>query len=85
MAEDVAADRFVVIRIEGMHCHKCEEAISRSMLRTAGVHEVAVDFATGQASVLFDPRKVGTAQLTQAVREAGYKATGIMDSERSTP
>ena len=51
------------IRIEGMHCHRCELAIQKTLQRIPGVHEVEVDFATGQASILFDP-------TTVAVQEA---------------
>src|ERR1700722_19200658 len=54
MPQDVARDQLAIIRIEGMHCHKCEQTIQRAMLRHEGVHEVEVDFASGQASVLFD-------------------------------
>jgi copper chaperone CopZ len=54
MAEDVGGDQLVIIRIDGMHCHKCETAIQRSLTRLPGVHEVEVDFNSGQASVLYD-------------------------------
>ena len=37
-----------------MHCHKCEQKIQQALSAHAGVHEVEVDFASGQASVLFD-------------------------------
>jgi hypothetical protein len=29
---DVSGDQFALIKIEGMHCHKCEEAIQRALL-----------------------------------------------------
>src|SRR4051794_7401301 len=67
MAGDVSQDQFALIKIEGMHCHKCEQAIQRSMLRNTGVHEVEVDFASGQASVLFDPGAVTVVQLMDSV------------------
>ena len=77
MAEDVGADQLVIIRIEGMHCHKCEQAIQKSLTRLPGVHEVEVDFNSGQASVLYDHEKVGVTELTEAVGEAGYHVTGF--------
>jgi copper chaperone CopZ len=80
-APDVSHDRFVLIKIEGMHCHRCEEAIRKAMLRHPGVHEVEVDFASGQASVLFDSDQVKPAQLVEAVREAGYKPMGFTQSD----
>jgi copper chaperone CopZ len=77
----VASDRFVFIRIEGMHCHKCEAAIKKTVQRLPGVHEVEVDFASGQASVLFDPTLVTINQLVDGVKQAGYKPTGVTQSD----
>ena len=82
MAEEVqkSGSRFVLIHIEGMHCHRCEQAIRKAMMRHDGVHEVEVDFASGQASVLFDPKSVSAEDLIAAVREAGYTPTGSTQS-----
>ena len=77
MSSDVSRDQLAVIRIEGMHCHKCEQAIQRALTQYPGVHEVEVDFASGQASVLFDRGAVAISQLMEAVNQAGYKATGF--------
>src|SRR5436305_12492846 len=75
--QDVCHDRFVLIHIEGMHCHRCEQAIRKAMSRYPGVHEVEVDFASGLASVLYDMELVTPASLVDAVREAGYKPNGF--------
>ena len=76
MVPDVANDRLLLIKIEGMHCHKCEAAI-RKALAGPGVYEVEVDFPSRQASVLFDPSAVTVKELTQAVTQAGYKVSGF--------
>jgi copper chaperone CopZ len=73
MAHDVAGDHLAVIRIEGMHCHKCEKAIQNALSGFSGVHEVEVDFASGLASVLYDRQAVSIEQLTGAVAGAGYR------------
>jgi len=77
---DVSRDQFALIRIEGMHCHKCEAAIQRALSSHAGVREVEVDFASGQASVLFTRGTVTMQQLMNSVNEAGYHATGFTQS-----
>ena len=77
MSADVARDQLAVIRIEGMHCHKCEQAIQKAMLAQGGVHEVEVDFNSGQASVLYDHEAVSVEQLMGAVNDAGYHAAGV--------
>jgi copper chaperone CopZ len=77
MAGDVGRDQFVLIRIEGMHCHKCELAIQRALSSLPGVNEVEVDFNSKQASVLFNRDAVTVGQLMEAVNGAGYHATGF--------
>jgi len=81
MSGDVRADKFVLIRIEGMHCHKCERAIQKALLANAGVHEVEVDFASGQASVLFDGGAVAVSKLMDSVTQARYRATSFTQSQ----
>ena len=76
MVKDVSRDQFALIRIDGMHCHKCEQAIQRALLAHDGVNEVEVDFASGQASVLYDGRTT-VPELMAAVEEAGYHAAGF--------
>jgi len=60
-----------------MHCHKCEENIQKALSRLDGVHEVEVDFNSGLASVLFDPKRVTADHLTAVVTDAGYEVTGF--------
>jgi copper chaperone CopZ len=86
MSADVARDQLAVIRIEGMHCHKCEQAIQKALADHPGVREVEVDFNSGQASVLFDRGSVSVSTLMDAVNAAGYHATGFTQgqADRST-
>jgi len=81
MSPDVTRDHLAVIRIEGMHCHKCELGIQKALLKHAGVHEVEVDFASGQASVLFDRDQVNVKTLMESVNTAGYRAVGFTQGE----
>ena len=74
---DVSHDQLAVIKVEGMHCHKCEQKIRNALSAVAGVNEVEVDFASGQASVLFDRQRVAVKQLIYTVNEVGYHATGF--------
>ena len=81
MSTDVSKDQLALIRVDGMHCHKCEKVIVKSLSALPGVFEVEVDFASGQASVLFDRSRVTVPQLMDAVNEAGYQATGFSQRE----
>ena len=81
MSADVSRDQLAVIRIEGMHCHKCEQAIQKALSGYPGVREVEVDFNSGQASVLFDRGSVSVNELMDAVNAAGYRATGFTQGQ----
>ena len=81
MSNNVGHDQLAIIRIEGMHCRKCEQSIQRALTAHPDVHEVEVDFASGQASVLFRRDSLTVKQLMQTVEDAGYRATGV--SQRS--
>ena len=81
MSADVVHDQLAVIRIEGMHCHKCERTIQQALEANPGVHEVEVDFASGQASVLFNKSAVTITDLMASVNAAGYRATGFTQGQ----
>ena len=76
-SSDVSRDQLALIRIEGMHCHKCEHAIRKAVTRYPGVHEVEVDFPSGQASVLYDGNAVTVRELIDAINEVGYRVAGF--------
>lgn len=83
MGHNVENDQLLLIKVEGMHCHKCEVAIQKALTAVAGVHEVEVDFPSKQASVLFDPTKATIKQLTQAVGKTGYKVGGFTQQKHA--
>jgi copper chaperone CopZ len=76
-------DQFLLIRIEGMHCHRCQQAIQRALHARDGVFEAEVDFPTRQASVLYDPGKVNVRELMDVIADAGYRATGFMQGQEA--
>jgi Cu+-exporting ATPase len=58
--------------ITGMHCANCAFTVERSLKKADGISDVAVNFATEKASVVFDPMLVQSAELVEKVRDAGY-------------
>lgn len=82
MVDDVRQDQFVLIKVEGMHCHKCQQTIQRALHDCPGVHEAEVDFNSKQASVLYDPASISVRDLMSTINEAGYHATGFSQSQR---
>jgi copper chaperone CopZ len=74
-------DQLVLIRIDGMHCHRCEETITKALSQKPGVHEVEVDFNSKLASVLYDPQTVRIEELMAAVEETGYHAMSFSQKD----
>jgi copper chaperone CopZ len=83
MAINAEKDHLAIIRIEGMHCHKCETTIQKALCENAGVHEVEVDFNSGQASVLFDHAMVTIGELVESITAAGYRSLGFAEREET--
>nr|MDO8099096.1 heavy metal translocating P-type ATPase [Candidatus Njordarchaeota archaeon] len=66
-----------VVRIGGMHCASCAQAIERRLKREKGIAEANVSFATEKAVVEYDPNKVNLGRIGNAIRQAGYEPIGI--------
>src|SRR3954470_21742084 len=62
----------LVLPVEGMTCASCVNRIERFLSRTPGVEAAAVNLATEQATVRYDPTIAGRAELVAAVEAAGY-------------
>jgi Cu+-exporting ATPase len=60
------------LSITGMHCANCAATVERSLKKAQGVTDAAVNFATEQASVTFDPATANPADLVKRVEDAGY-------------
>jgi copper chaperone CopZ len=84
MSHNVANDQLAIIRIDGMHCHKCEQTIRKQLSQHDGVHEVEVDFNSGQASVLFNRASVTIRQLMDSVAQSGYRAVSYTTSDTTS-
>ncbi|HET9213831.1 MAG TPA: heavy metal translocating P-type ATPase [Gaiellaceae bacterium] len=73
----------VRLELEGMTCAACAARIERSLNGLEGV-EASVNFATEQAAVAYDDRRVALDDLVRAVEGAGYRAalTRASDEQR---
>jgi Cu+-exporting ATPase len=62
----------LTLPITGMTCANCAFTVERSLKKADGVSEAAVNFATEQASLVFDPALLRPADLVKRVEDAGY-------------
>ncbi|GAB6073931.1 heavy-metal-associated domain-containing protein [Nautilia lithotrophica] len=68
-----AAEKIVIIKIEGMTCPLCTSAIKRSLKTTPGVVKAKVLLSTKKAKVVYDDTKTDTSKLLHAIEVVGYK------------
>jgi len=68
-----AAEKKLLINIEGMTCPLCTAAVKKSLKKTDGVLKAKVFLNTHQAVVKIDDTKVKYEDLLKAIKNAGYK------------
>ena len=62
--------------IEGMSCAACARRIEQGLVATPGVHRANVNFATGRATVEYDPQAQNVRRLIERVKDVGYDVAG---------
>ena len=62
----------IILPVTGMTCANCAMNIERSLKKMAGVHEVAVNFATEQATVHMDGKRLRIGEVIQNIEKSGY-------------
>lgn len=62
----------LTIPVEGMTCGGCVASIERALRAVDGVTQVAAVLSPGQVKVSYEPARVETDDLVQAITDAGY-------------
>ncbi|HSK08897.1 MAG TPA: heavy metal translocating P-type ATPase [Vicinamibacterales bacterium] len=75
-----AADERISLPVTGMTCAACARTIQATLEDTGGVRTADVNFATGRATVLFDPATVGLDDLVAAIRDVGFDVLAEPDA-----
>src|SRR5689334_2975981 len=72
----------IQVELEGMTCASCAARIERKLNKLEGV-QAAVNYATEEATVHYDPRRVDLDDLIRAVEAIGYGAAIPVLRERA--
>jgi len=72
----------LTLPVKGMHCAACVGKVERALGAVPGVEEAAVNLATEQATVAFDPARADVDRLRAAVGAAGYE---LLPPRRAAP
>ncbi|MCW4055101.1 MAG: heavy metal translocating P-type ATPase [Candidatus Bathyarchaeota archaeon] len=62
----------IEIKISGMHCAACAQAIQKALLNAEGVTEARVNLATETAYVEYDKEKTNEEKLKKVIKNTGY-------------
>lgn len=71
----------VLLDVQGMHCAGCAALIENALSKLDGVTAARVNLVGGQASVQFDPDRIGPEQLAAALTQGGYQVEIIEPDE----
>lgn len=63
------------INISGMTCGGCVKSVTKVLEALNGVEKAEVDLVSAAAKITFDPAKVQTAELVEAIEDAGFDAS----------
>lgn len=61
-----------LLKVSGMTCGGCVGTVTRALKAIAGVGDVSVSLATGEATVQYDEKLTPPEKLKAAVKGAGY-------------
>jgi Cu+-exporting ATPase len=75
----------VELRVDGMTCATCVTRVERALAAVAGVLEVTVNLASGQAHVLRLAGSASGTALAAAARRAGYETQELHDDAPPAP
>jgi len=60
------------LKVEGMSCHHCTEAVTRAVRALRGVQQVEVSLEKKSADVRYDESVLAEAELAAAIEGEGY-------------
>ncbi len=66
----------LTLRVTGMTCGGCENAVRRALGRLDGVTEVTASHVEERVGVTFDPSRVTPDAIRQKIAAAGYTVAG---------
>jgi len=66
----------VTLRVAGMTCGGCKNAVKRALGRLEGVSEVTASHVKEKVGISFDPAMVTPDQIRARIAAAGYTVAG---------
>ncbi len=71
--------------VEGMTCASCAARVEKGLGEVPGVRDAHVNFATGRATVVYDPSTAAVDDFVSAVHDLGYRVPEPRPPEHGAP
>ena len=65
----------ITIKIKGMGCQNCVNAVTKSLTELEGISKVNVSLEKESAEVEFDESKINSDKMIAAIKELEYEAS----------
>lgn len=65
----------IIIKIKGMGCQNCVNAVTESLTELNGINKVNVSLEKESAEVEFDESKINADKMIAAIKELEYEAS----------
>lgn len=62
----------VTLKVNGMSCGHCVNAVEGSVGKLPGISKVKVELSEGKVNIEFNPNEVSLAQIKEEIDEQGY-------------
>ncbi|TYO97607.1 copper chaperone CopZ [Geothermobacter ehrlichii] len=82
MPVHAAEIRTVRLALKGLACASCKYAVKTALSNLDGVSRADVSYKKRRATVLFDPDKVTTQQMIEAIEKIGFQAEILPENGR---
>jgi len=70
----------VQLKITGMDCALCTNAIQKRLSQTNGIIKDGVSYENGSAVITYDPAKITVEKIIKIIKDEGYQATVVKES-----
>jgi P-type Cu+ transporter len=73
----VVVNEKVIIKVGGMTCAMCVQAIEGVLRKIEGISEINVNLAAEKAYITYNPQMTSVAQMRKAIEDLGYEYLGV--------
>ncbi|MDE3181856.1 MAG: heavy-metal-associated domain-containing protein [Bacteroidota bacterium] len=70
----------VQLKITGMDCAMCTNAIHKKLSQTNGIIKDGISYENGSAIITYDPAKITVEKIIKVIEDTGYKATVVKEN-----